>query len=66
MQALKIIKEYSPEVKNFKYELGVTDSDIEGWILAERRFVEELKEEPPERVLACAYVEALLFRRKAE
>jgi hypothetical protein len=65
-QALDIIKNNTPEVEAFKLRLDITDSDIEGWVHAERKFLEELKDEPQERVLACAYVEALIQRRKAE
>jgi hypothetical protein len=65
-QALAIIKNYTPELDFFKLRLQVTDTDIEEWIHAERKFLEELKEEPEERVLAAAYVEALIQRRQAE
>lgn len=66
VQAITIIKEYKPQIEAFKHELQITDNDIEGWIVVERCFLEDLKEEPQERVLACAYVEALTFRQKAE
>jgi hypothetical protein len=65
-QALAIIQDYSPEVEAFKLRLRVTDQDIEHWIDAERTFLKELKEEPNERVLACAYVEALMQWQQAE
>lgn len=65
-QALEIIRDYTPGVRAFKERLGIEDQDIEGWLVDERKFLEELKEEPAERVLACAYVEALQTRLKAE
>lgn len=60
-QANSIIKEYTPEVAAFKLQFQLTDADIEGWIDTEWRFLEDLKDKPPERILACAYVEALIF-----
>jgi hypothetical protein len=65
-QAVQIIKDYTPEVEAFKLRLQVTDSDIEQWLHAEQKFLEDLKEEPQERVLASAYVEALIQRRQVE
>jgi hypothetical protein len=65
-QAIAIIKDYSPEVNAFKLRLHITDQDIENWVVAEWKFLEELKEEPGKRVLACAYVEALIQRQQAE
>lgn len=65
-QALHIIKEFTPEVLAFKERLQITDEDIEGWLAAERKFLEDLKTEPNEKVMACAYVDALIQRRKAE
>lgn len=55
-----------PEVKAFQLQFEVTDTDIEGWITAERRFLEDLKDEPQEHILACAYIKALIFKQKAE
>lgn len=65
-QALHIIKEFTPEVLAFKERLQITDEDIEGWLAAERKFLKDLKTEPNEKVMACAYVDALIQRRKAE
>lgn len=65
-QALEIIKAYTPEVRAFKERLSISDRDIDGWLEDEKKFLEDLKEEPEERVLACAYVEALQTRQKAE
>lgn len=65
-QALEILKDYVPEVNVFKLEKGVSNMDIEGWITAEREFLDGLKDEPQERVLTSAYVEALIFLKKAE
>lgn len=65
-QALDILKKYGHDVDIFKITLDVSDADIEGWIAAERRFLADLKEEPPARVLACAYVEARVAKKNAE
>lgn len=65
-QAIKIIKDYTPEVRAFKERLNIDDQVLDGWLDDKKRFLEDLKEEPDERVLACAYVEALQTRHKAE
>lgn len=44
----------------------VCDADIEGWLAAELKFLQELKHEPEERVLAVDYVEALILLQKSE
>ena len=49
-----------------KAQLQVTDEDIEGWLHEERHFLKSLKNEPEERVLEVAYVEALIARDSAE
>jgi hypothetical protein len=59
-QALTIIKTYTPEVEAFKVRLRITSDNIEGWVHAEQKFLEELKEEPEDKVLTYAYVEALI------
>lgn len=65
-QALKLIKGSTPGLRTFKERLDIDDEEIDGWLAKERHFLEELKEEPEECILACAYVEALETRRKAE
>lgn len=65
-QALKIIREYTPEVELMKQELNLADNDIAGWLDAERKFLQDLKDEPEEQTLKCAYVQALIQRRQAD
>lgn len=65
-QALVIIGDYTPQLAAFKAQFLVTDTDIEGWITQEHEFLQELKDEPEERVLAVAYVEALMLLQTAE
>lgn len=49
-----------------KDALQITDEGIEKWLSEERDFLMSLKNEPEERVLEVAYVEALIARDKAE
>lgn len=65
-QVLVIITDYTPQLAAFKAQFLVTDADIEGWINQEHEFLQELKDEPEERVLAVAYVEALMLLQTAE
>ncbi|KAI0818788.1 hypothetical protein BC629DRAFT_1588119 [Irpex lacteus] len=65
-QALNIIKDYEPEVARMKIALQVTDEDIEQWLVEEQKFLMNLKNEPEERVLEVAYVEALIARDNAD
>ncbi|KAH9849711.1 hypothetical protein C2E23DRAFT_736739 [Lenzites betulinus] len=65
-QSLTIIRDYSIDVKHLQAELNITDADIEGWVVEEREFLSGLKDEPEERVLEVAYVQALLDRAKAD
>ncbi len=65
-QALKIIKDYEPEVERMKATLQITNDDIEQWLVEEQKFLMNLKNEPEERVLEVAYVEALIARDNAE
>ncbi|KAI0083017.1 hypothetical protein BDY19DRAFT_981236 [Irpex rosettiformis] len=65
-QALNIIRDYTPEVERMKAVLEATDEDIEGWLRDEHQFLSSLKNEPEERVLEVAYVEALIARDKAD
>lgn len=63
---MRIIAQYEPIVKKFKDETGLTDSDIEGWLVAEREHLEALHSEPEEDTLAIEYVRALGELWKAE
>ncbi|KAI0640945.1 hypothetical protein C8Q79DRAFT_1014781 [Trametes meyenii] len=65
-QALTLIHDYSGDVKQLQADLNITDMDIEGWAAEERAFLEGLKDEPEERVLEAAYVQALIDRAKAD
>ena len=65
-QAIQIIKDYLLGVHAWKQHLGISNQDIDGWLKDERKFLESLKEEPEEHVLACAYVEALQTCQAAE
>ncbi|EMD33917.1 hypothetical protein CERSUDRAFT_97846 [Gelatoporia subvermispora B] len=65
-QCLTIIKNYSVEVAHLKSTLGIDDSTIESWLQDERDFLKNLKDEPEDRVLECAYVQALIDRERAE
>ena len=58
-QAIQIIKDYSLGICAWKQCLGISNQDIDEWLEDERKFLESLKEEPEECVLACTYVEAL-------
>jgi len=49
-----------------KTALDLQDADFEQWLIEERRFLQDLKEEPEEKILECAYVKALQTKRKAE
>jgi hypothetical protein len=64
-QALKIIKEYGPEVEAFKTQLAISDTTFEEWLNNEREFLLALKDEPDEWGLKCSYVEALIAKKKA-
>lgn len=65
-QALATIKDLSPAVEHMKAELHVSDADIQQWLEDERKFLKDLKDEPEERLLEVAYVEALIGREDAE
>ncbi len=65
-QALQILKDFTPEVNRMKTLLGLEDDDIKKWAHEEHKFLLDLKDEPEERVLESAYVEALIMREKAE
>ncbi len=49
-----------------KTALQIEDADIEQWLVEEQKFLMSLKNEPEERVLQIAYVEALIARDNAE
>ena len=63
---LKINKDFVPELEAFKARLQVTDIDIENWVLLEKQFLKDLKDEPESRSLAASYVEVLINRRTAQ
>ncbi|THG96932.1 hypothetical protein EW026_g4986 [Hermanssonia centrifuga] len=65
-QALRILKDFTPEVDRMKTLLGIEDDDIKKWAHEEHKFLLDLKDEPKERVLESAYVEALIMREKAD
>ncbi|THG92734.1 hypothetical protein EW026_g8267 [Hermanssonia centrifuga] len=65
-QALQILKDFTPEVNRMKTLLGLEDDDIKKWAHEEHKFLLDLKDEPEERVLESAYVEALIMREKAD
>ncbi|EIW80685.1 hypothetical protein CONPUDRAFT_27209, partial [Coniophora puteana RWD-64-598 SS2] len=58
-QAITIIADYTPAVKELCSRLAITESDINTWPECERSFLMSLKEEPDERKLSAAYVRAL-------
>jgi len=39
--------------------LDLQDADFDHWIVEERRFLQDLKEEPESKVLECVYVHVL-------
>jgi len=65
-QCLSIINENTPEIDKLKTALNLQDADFEQWLIEERRFLQDLKEEPEEKILECAYVKALQMKRSAE
>ena len=65
-QAIQIIKDYLPGVHAWRQHLGISNQDIDGWLEDERKFLESLKEEPKECVLAYVYVKALQTHQVAE
>ncbi|KAF7977125.1 hypothetical protein HWV62_4742 [Athelia sp. TMB] len=65
-QALVIIKDYTTQLNAFKAQFLVTDAVIESWIDQELKFLEDLKEEPEDRILAVSYVEALMLLQSAD
>ena len=66
MQCLLIINENTPEVDKLKTALDLQDTDFEQWLIKERRFLQDLKEEPEEKVLECAYMKALQTKCNAK
>ncbi|KAF7968607.1 hypothetical protein HWV62_30025 [Athelia sp. TMB] len=65
-QALVIIRDYTPQIAAFKVQFLVTDADIEGWVETKLKFLQDLKDEPEECVLAVSYVDTLILLQKAE
>ena len=66
VQCLSIINENTPEIDKLKMALDLQDTDFEQWLIEEHCFLEDLKEEPEEKILKCAYVKALQTRCNAE
>ena len=65
-QALKIIKDFVPELEAFKAHLQLTDIDITNWVSLEKQFLKNLKDEPESCSLAASYVEVLINRCTAQ
>ncbi|KAG1785797.1 uncharacterized protein HD556DRAFT_1456348 [Suillus plorans] len=65
-QALGIIDDLSPAVKELKLALNISDGDFERWNMEELEFLETLTEETEEDIEAMTYVEALRSLAKAE
>lgn len=65
-QALKIIREYTPELDMFKQLHGITDSDFVKWHEEQISYLKSLKKEPEEDVLRVEYFMALSKLEKAE
>ena len=54
------------EIDKLKMVSHLQDADFEKWLVEERRFLLDLKEEPKTKILECAYVQALETKWKAE
>ncbi|KZT26423.1 hypothetical protein NEOLEDRAFT_1198259 [Neolentinus lepideus HHB14362 ss-1] len=65
-QALRIIADFTPEVKAMEKALGISCDNFSTWLDEERRFLTDLKDEPQEQVLKCAYVRALIQHCQAD
>jgi hypothetical protein len=65
-QCLAIIQENMPEVEKMKTASDLQDADFEQWLVEERMFLQNLKDEPEEKVLECAYIHALETKHQAE
>ncbi|KAG0692050.1 hypothetical protein DFH29DRAFT_1052446 [Suillus ampliporus] len=65
-QALAIIDDLSPAVKELKLVLKISDGDFERWNMEELEFLESLTEETEEDIDAMTYVDALQSLTKAE
>ena len=66
VQCLAIINENTAEIDKLKTTSNLQDADLEGWLIEECRFLQDLKDEPESKILECAYVRALEKKRKAE
>ncbi|OCH88551.1 hypothetical protein OBBRIDRAFT_734191 [Obba rivulosa] len=65
-QCLQIVEDFSVDVSHLKNSLKIDDTAFEAWLSDERHFLKNLKDEPEERVLECAYVQALIDRERAD
>ncbi|KAG1891712.1 uncharacterized protein F5891DRAFT_1131540 [Suillus fuscotomentosus] len=65
-QALAIIDDLSPAIKELKLALNILDEDFEHWNMEEFEFLETLTEETDEYVEVMTFVEALQSLAKAE
>ena len=54
------------EIDKLKITLELQDADFEHWLVEERRFLQDLKEEPESKVLKCVYVHALETKRRVQ
>ncbi|KAI0038843.1 hypothetical protein FA95DRAFT_1504966, partial [Auriscalpium vulgare] len=65
-QALSMISEYTRELAVFTQITGFSAPDFERWIVEERDYLENLREEPEEDIQKISYVEALINLEAAE
>ncbi|KAG1779310.1 hypothetical protein EV702DRAFT_966110, partial [Suillus placidus] len=54
-QALSTISEFSVTISNFATSLNIQEDKFKRWLEAEQEYLANLKDEPEECVLACAY-----------
>jgi hypothetical protein len=65
-QALSFIRNFTPEVDNFKCTFGYSDDDFQNWRLEEQDYLLGLDHEPECGALAISYVECLQELAKAQ
>ena len=65
VQALKIIREFTPLVKKFLDENNLTETVFDEWLAAELEYLERMKKEPPGDLIKITYYEALLAEKLA-
>ncbi|KAI6012899.1 hypothetical protein BKA83DRAFT_4063727, partial [Pisolithus microcarpus] len=58
-QALRIIRKYEPELKDFQLTHGISDEDIVSWHHEELEYLRNCSEEPDSVTLAVKYVKVL-------